>query len=161
MGKWGNGEEMEREREKELYLCIPPFFVTKHSICHFYVTKCWNMSLLWQTFKLRQCHKNLNKHTMGKQFWIKCEEAPQVVPAWFLGFNFKFILLTSVLTKYKVNAFGKYSWCLVWSNFVQLWPPATPFPINLAAANQPAKNNQKQVNYEQFTKHFHSNTLSI
>ena len=46
---------------------------------------------------------------MGKQFWIKCEEALQVVPAWFLVFNFKFILLTSVLTKCKVNAFGKYS----------------------------------------------------
>ena len=40
------------------------------------------------------------------------------------------------------------SWCLVWSNFVQLMGPHRPFTINLAG-RQP-----KQVNYEQFTKRF-------
>ena len=40
------------------------------------------------------------------------------------------------------------SWCLVWSNFVQLMGPHRPFTINLAG-RQP-----KQVNYEKFTKHF-------
>ena len=87
--EWGNGAR-DRMRERKNFISVFPSVCCKtlknFNFCQKtlkYVTFCREM-LRYGTF-CRECRKNLNIRAMRKWFWIKsgCEEAPQVVPAWW------------------------------------------------------------------------------
>ena len=103
----GNGERMRKwsarqnEREEEFHLCISLSLL--QNIKHFTF---WHNTLKCVTFcremlKYGECRKNVNIRVMRKWFWIKsgCEEAPQVVPAWYSPINS--IVKGSLLLQYR------------------------------------------------------------
>ena len=133
---WGNWEEMEREwgyraryrmRERKNFISVFPSLCCKTlkflTFCHKtlkYVTFCRKM-LKYGTF-CRECCKNLNIRAMRKWFWIKsgCEEAPQVVPAWWGGVK---LYIFSLL------------WKITWRYFGEDWsPPIAKAPVKIIAA---------------------------
>ena len=73
--------------------------------------------------------------------------------------QFHILILFSSALKEIHAVFGKTpGWCLVWSNFVQL---LGCFHCPHQFSRQARQASQQQVNYEQFTNHFPSNTCQF
>ena len=71
------------------------------------------------------------------------------------------ILFSSALKEIHA-VFGKTpGWCPVWSNFVQLLGCFLPLRCPHQFSRQARQASQQQVNYEQFTNHFPSNTCQF
>ena len=76
--------------------------------------------------------------------------------------QFHILILFSSALKEIHAVFGKTpGWCLVWSNFVQLLGCFLPLSCTHQFSRQARQASQQQVNYEQFTNHFPSNTCQF